>query len=100
MLQTLLEDRFKARVHLETRELDGYILTIAKSGIKFKEASGEEQNLLNPFSCSGLRGSLANWKAKCRMETLATQLALTLGYTPVLDKTGLKALYDINLSLN
>jgi uncharacterized protein (TIGR03435 family) len=41
MLQSLLEDRFKARVHLETRDVDGYALTIAKSGIKFKEASGD-----------------------------------------------------------
>jgi len=41
MLQTLLEDRFKARVHLESREVDGYALTIAKSGIKFKETSGD-----------------------------------------------------------
>jgi uncharacterized protein (TIGR03435 family) len=34
------------------------------------------------------------------METLATQLTFVLGYTPVLDKTGLTGLYDINLSLN
>src|SRR4030095_8345885 len=41
MLQALLEDRFKARVHVEAREVDGYALTIAKSGIKFKETSGD-----------------------------------------------------------
>ena len=39
MLQTLLEDRFKVRAHLEMREVEGYNLTIAKSGIKFKETS-------------------------------------------------------------
>src|SRR5687767_11458338 len=91
MVRTLLEDRFKARVHLETRELDGYVLTIAKSGIKFKETSGDQ-------SCGGLRVSPANWKGKCRMEKLATELTLILGYVPVADKTGLTGLYDINLA--
>ena len=92
MLQTLLEDRFKARVHLETREVDGYVLTIAKSGIKFKETSGDE-------ACGSLRGSRGNWKGKCRMEALAIQLTLGLGYVTVADKTGLTGLYDLNLLL-
>jgi uncharacterized protein (TIGR03435 family) len=58
MLQTLLEDRFKAQVHTTTSELDGFVLTVAKSGIKFKETSGDGQ------SASGapiLRGS-SQWK--------------------------------------
>jgi uncharacterized protein (TIGR03435 family) len=43
MLQTLLMDRFNARVHRETRDVDGFVMTIAKSGIKFKKTSGNEQ---------------------------------------------------------
>jgi uncharacterized protein (TIGR03435 family) len=89
MLQTLLEDRFKARVHLETRELDGYILTIAKSGIKFKETSGDEE-------CPGRSNSL---NGKCRMETLTTFMRLRLGYLPIADKTGLTGIYDIKFDL-
>jgi uncharacterized protein (TIGR03435 family) len=89
MLQTLLEDRFKARVHLETREVDGYVLTVAKSGIKFKETSGDQ-------SC-GVGD--ASPKGKCRMETLSTWMTLRLGYLPIADKTGLTGIYDINLSL-
>lgn len=103
MVRTLLEDRLKARVHLETRQLDGYTMTIAPSGIKFKEIPADQvsglQNMMNN-GCGALRASLANWNGKCRMETLVTQLTLTLGYTPVLDKTGLTSVYDINLSLN
>jgi uncharacterized protein (TIGR03435 family) len=34
MLQTLLEDRFKLKIHRETKEIPVYALTLAKSGIK------------------------------------------------------------------
>jgi uncharacterized protein (TIGR03435 family) len=42
MLQALLGDRFKLKVHRETREAPVYVLTVAKSGSKlkpFKEGS-------------------------------------------------------------
>lgn len=34
MLQTLLEDRFKLKIHHETREVPAYALTVAKGGLK------------------------------------------------------------------
>ena len=37
MLQSLLEDRFKMKVHHETREFPGYDLVVAKGGLKLKE---------------------------------------------------------------
>jgi len=98
MLQTLLEDRFKARVHLETREVDGYVLTIAKSGIKFKETSGAAtcSSSARPFRVIG----------KCGMEPLTMRMELTLDgrtslldYVPIADKTGLAGIYDINFEL-
>jgi uncharacterized protein (TIGR03435 family) len=36
MLQALLEDRFRLRVHRETREVPVYALTVAKSGPKIR----------------------------------------------------------------
>jgi uncharacterized protein (TIGR03435 family) len=36
MLQALLEDRFKLKLHRETREVPVYALTVAKSGLKLK----------------------------------------------------------------
>jgi uncharacterized protein (TIGR03435 family) len=36
MMQALLEDRFRLRVHRETREIPVYALTVAKSGPKLK----------------------------------------------------------------
>jgi uncharacterized protein (TIGR03435 family) len=38
MLQALLEDRFKLKLHRETKELPVYSLVIAKTGPKFQEA--------------------------------------------------------------
>jgi uncharacterized protein (TIGR03435 family) len=39
MLQQLLQDRFKLRAHLESRELPIYELVVAKGGPKLKEAT-------------------------------------------------------------
>jgi uncharacterized protein (TIGR03435 family) len=42
MLQTLLEDRFKVKIHRETREIRAYALTVGKGGSKlhrFEEGS-------------------------------------------------------------
>ncbi len=36
MLQALLEDRFKLKLHRETREVPVYTLALAKSGLKLK----------------------------------------------------------------
>lgn len=36
MLQSLLEDRFKLKLHRETREVPVYALTVAKAGLKLK----------------------------------------------------------------
>ena len=38
MLQTLLAERFKLEFHRETKEHSAYALTVAKSGLKMKEA--------------------------------------------------------------
>jgi len=53
MLQALLEDRFKLKIHHGTREIPVYNLTVAKDGSKlqpFKEGSCTPNDfLLNPF---------------------------------------------------
>jgi uncharacterized protein (TIGR03435 family) len=36
MLQALLEDRFKLKIHRETREIQAYLLTVAKNGPKLQ----------------------------------------------------------------
>ena len=41
MLQTLLTDRFKLTLHRETRQVPGYALVVAKSGLKIKRSDNE-----------------------------------------------------------
>src|SRR2546426_8284300 len=51
MLQLLLEDRFKLKVHRETRELPVYVMTVANSGPKLqpsKEGSCFPRGTLPP----------------------------------------------------
>lgn len=113
MLQTLLEDRFKARVHLENREVDGYVLTIAKSGIKFKETSVDEKasaTTLTPAQALAqsrercqYNGRLARpieifVRGKCGMKELSSYVKMLLPLN-IADKTGLMGIYDIDFVL-
>ncbi len=114
MLQTLLEDRFKARVHLEMREVDGYVLTIAKSGIKFKETSVDEKasaTTLTPVQAleqsrerCQYNGRLARpveifVRGKCGMKELSTYVGKQLLPLNIADKTGLMGIYNIDFVL-
>jgi uncharacterized protein (TIGR03435 family) len=42
MFQSLLADRFKLAVHRETKQQDGWALTLGKSGLKIKEAKDSD----------------------------------------------------------
>jgi uncharacterized protein (TIGR03435 family) len=46
MLQSLLADRFHFQFHREVREFRGYALSVAKSGLKLKEAT--DSNWVEP----------------------------------------------------
>ena len=107
MLQALLADRFKLKVHVETRDLPVYSLLVAKNGPKLQETkvdngapagtapapirggpsirtsrTGSGPVILTVFRCTGA--------------DLATLLASHVG-RPVLDKTGLTSRYDFIL---
>jgi uncharacterized protein (TIGR03435 family) len=90
MLQAALADRFKLRVHNESREGPIYELVVAKGGFKLKEAPASEH----------FRGS--SWgHDHIQLRTgpigrLVFALSDSLGRT-VVDKTGLSGNYDIDL---
>jgi uncharacterized protein (TIGR03435 family) len=106
MLRTLLADRFKAKVHREIREVDGYVLSIAKTGIKFKETSAPAQNPgLGPapgFDRAPVDefGGIFQLITKGNYQ-IAAIVRLVEGnlLKPVADKTGLSNTYDITLYL-
>ena len=99
MLQSLLAQRFALKLRQEERELQVYVLTAAKNGTKLKEAESGESTI-------GVRirgfGHLTGTKAS--MEQLAETLSdvrlngRAMLDRPVLDRTGLKGVYDFTLA--
>lgn len=108
MLKGLLEDRFKLKVHRETKELPIYVLIVAKNGLKiqptkegscsdFDQAKQTAPNRKPADLCGFLgmgRGSLEATKKS--MPEVATAFSFVLG-RHVVDRTGLTELFDIHL---
>jgi uncharacterized protein (TIGR03435 family) len=107
MVQTMLATRFNLESHRETQEAPVYMLTIANSGIKFKEASGEEYLPPPDFSTLGsaggptLRGKSTMTKLAQFVTAFINPLGFVTGDLPshVEDKTGLTGLYEYELVL-
>jgi uncharacterized protein (TIGR03435 family) len=96
MLQTLLAQRFKLKVHRETREVPAFDLVVAKGGPKFKENT--DPNVQHPGMAMYVDSSGAHYKStKAPVARLIPQLSLNLDRRPVVDKTGLTGGYDFTL---
>ena len=105
MLQNLLAERFKLVLHHETREIPIYEMTIAKNGPKLKESPVDpdetDPGLQPPLRWSSPPPQAANVGGSTRgtkqpMVWLIARLSGLLG-RPVMDDTGLKGKYDIEL---
>jgi uncharacterized protein (TIGR03435 family) len=92
MLQTLLAERFRLKVHHESRELDVYVLAVARIGSKLKESPGDGEchSLIGPVNPAdrNYRYSYTH----CPLSRLVESLSLD---RPVVDGTGLTGYYDI-----
>jgi uncharacterized protein (TIGR03435 family) len=94
MLRSLLEDRFRLKVHREIREQPVYSLGVAKEGPKLKTSSADEQ----PGMALGSKGQTIEMRfSKWTMARLARQISVNEG-RKVLDKTELSGEYDFTLS--
>lgn len=112
MLQALLEERFKLKLHRATRQGPVYELTLAKGGPKlkpFQEGTCAPMPLTLPMPapppgqryCRAMVG-LANPSVTAEGSTLSEfskLLNLALD-RPVIDKTGLTARFDIHLEFS
>ena len=103
MLQKLLEDRFKLKVHRESRQTQVYSLEVLRSGHKLTPSAADGR----PPGCTrAIAGGGENYSAAAdcyniSMAQLAKQLpALAPAYFregPVVDRTGLTGNYDARL---
>jgi uncharacterized protein (TIGR03435 family) len=112
MLQVLLEDRFRLKVHIETRELPVYTLKVTKSGPRLsatKESSCipvdlKHGNDLSPNFC-GMTGRanglhVTDDARGMTMPEIAGRMLANRLDRPVIDQTGLAGLFDAHLEFD
>jgi uncharacterized protein (TIGR03435 family) len=109
MLQALLADRAKLAFHTATKDLETYSLTVADNGAKLQPAPAEQSDeLTEPGPHMGrqqmrmqIGGNQVYGIAAqgIPLDDFAQQMSRQLG-TPVVNKTGLKGRYDLNLHWN
>ena len=103
MMQSLLADRFKLKVHFETKELPIYELVLAKGGLKLKPLPPIDEAAEAAKTPEQKRhvGSSQSGPGMFRGEGLTIKgLAANLEYVvhhTISDKTGLTGIYDIDL---
>ena len=123
MLQNLLADRFKLKLHKESKESPIYELVVAKDGIKIKEAvqtaaapvesaggpppgsppRDKDRFLKMPHGQLGIQATV-NDRMRIQGEAVTmARLTDVLGMAlrrPVVDKTGLTGAYDVTLDFS
>jgi uncharacterized protein (TIGR03435 family) len=114
MMQSLLEDRFKLRVHRETKEVPVYVLSVAKGGPRLNATKGgsctpedidnppplPEPGKPLPLMCGGqMVRSFGLEMSGATMQDLCVQLFIRTDRI-VIDKTGISGNFDINLELS
>ena len=118
MLQSLLEDRFKLKLHHDTKEFPVYALIVGKNGLKIKETPPDPETdnpdpakaTVNVAASGGPSGvavnlgngsyfSMANNKIECKKMSMANLATMFSRFVdrPIVDLTGLKGNYDLAL---
>jgi bla regulator protein BlaR1 len=112
MLQALLEDRFRLKMHRATREAPAYELVVAKGGPRLKPFDGSctpvdwtktPQPPPGPKDCrnvGGMSGPNATryWRAISIDDFIAAVLDKQFVGRPVVNKTGITGVFDIHLT--
>jgi len=101
MLQTLLADRFKLELRRETKEMPIYALSVGKNGPKLKNAKAQEKDCpegrANAESCHVINGGMGRGLHGKAVDIAdVVQFAGYWTDRPLIDKTGLQGLYEID----
>jgi uncharacterized protein (TIGR03435 family) len=101
MLQALLAERFKLTVHRDSKDLPVYVLSVAKSGPKFREANPADTYAKGVRLPTGMPSGpgTAGKEANGRLVFQGTAISELVALLPqldrtIVDKTGLTGIYD------
>ena len=95
-IRALLADRFQFKCHMTTKELPVYELVVAKGGPKFAETTAEPARR-HSISSNG-NSRKVDLKATGISMADATRSLSSEVERPVLDKTGMAGLYDLQMT--
>jgi uncharacterized protein (TIGR03435 family) len=106
MLQTLLADRFKLVVTRQTRELPVYAIIVAKNGAKLRKSTVQEKDCKDklPTAANGMPCHRFDGGQGRGLHGQAVSMEDLAGYVenwtdhPIIDRTGLTGLYNIQTS--
>src|ERR1039457_5271496 len=93
MMQALLRERFKLTLHPQTKELGAYLLVAGKNGPKVHESTTEGEP-----SIETNRKQMSVSVQRAPVSQLVEMLSNVMR-APVIDMTGLKGRYDLNLNV-
>ncbi len=102
MLQTLLADRFKLMVHMDTKPMPAFVLSLGKGKPKLKESEGSGNTGCQRQQTSQT-GPMRYAQFACRHITMhdfaerLRQMARDYLTNPVVDSTGLERFWDFDL---
>lgn len=96
MLQTLLEDRFKLKLHRESKEMAVYYLIVADGGPKLRDPKEQEAFEAAAAKRPPFRPGFGAMFSNKDLPGFAERLSRGIG-RPVVDKTGIKGRYWFQL---
>jgi uncharacterized protein (TIGR03435 family) len=96
MMQVLLADEFKLKVHKETKEIAAYNLIIAEGGPKLHQVEADPKNLNGGCGFFESGPNVAIFCQPGNIEGLRGLLEFFMAH-PVVDKTGLTGWYTISV---
>jgi uncharacterized protein (TIGR03435 family) len=100
LLQRALVERFHLKYHTEQRPMPGYIMTVAKDGLKMTPAKDPDA----PFACHGEQDKSTPpvYTLTCTSETMAQFVKNYGGIYPhlLVDQTGLTKSYDFTMRIS